>query len=235
MLEMGVPVGAGSDASRVACYNPFVSLDRLSTGKTVGGLSLYPDKALLFREEALRLYTNGSAWMSREQETRGTLSVGKFADVMVLTADYFSIPDEEIKSLESVLTILGGKSIYAAGEFAPLDPGVPPAMPEWSRVRSYPGYWKANSTSHFQAHAPGCGLRPARHRISAEKPVQPAAVDAWPTRPDRRRLRMLRVLNVPDITSRCCVYHGSIASASRPLRPWEISLSQIPPGPRRSR
>ena len=161
MLEMGVPVGAGSDATRVASYNPFVSLYWLSTGKTVGGLSLYPDKALLSREEALRLYTHGSAWMSREQETRGTLSVGKFADIAVLSADYFSIADEEIKSLESVLTILGGKPVYAAEEFVPLDPGVPPAMPEWSPVRRYPGYWKANSASQFQAHAPGCGC--ARH------------------------------------------------------------------------
>jgi predicted amidohydrolase YtcJ len=163
MLDMGVPVGAGTDATRVASYNPFVSLYWLTTGRTLGGLSLYPDDALLSREEALRLYTHGSAWMSRETETRGILAPGRLADIAVLSADYFSIPDEEIKSLESVLTILGGKPVYGAEEFEPLDPGVPPAMPEWSPVRNYPGYWKAAPTLH--QHAAGCGCahpQPAR-------------------------------------------------------------------------
>ena len=67
MLEMGVPVGAGTDATRVASYNPFVSLYWMTTGKTLGGLELYPEKARLTREEALRLYTQGSTWMSREE------------------------------------------------------------------------------------------------------------------------------------------------------------------------
>jgi len=168
MLEMGVPVGAGTDATRVASYNPFVSLYWLSTGKTLGGLSLYPDKALLSREEALRLYTQGSAWMSRQHETRGTLSPGKLADVAVLTADYFNVPDEEIKSIESVLTILGGKPVYAVEEFSSHDPGIPAAMPDWSPVQSYPGYWKNDFTAHLQGHAPGCGCtqhikKPAKH------------------------------------------------------------------------
>lgn len=168
MLEMGVPVGAGTDATRVASYNPFVSLYWLSTGKTLGGLSLYPDKALLSREEALRLYTQGSAWMSRQHETRGTLAPGMLADVAVLTADYFNVSDEEIKSIESVLTILGGKPVYAAEEFSSHDPGIPAAMPDWSPVQSYPGYWKNDFTAHLQGHAPGCGCaqhiqKPAKH------------------------------------------------------------------------
>ncbi|MBX3746087.1 MAG: amidohydrolase [Verrucomicrobiae bacterium] len=176
MLEMGLPVGAGSDATRVASFNPFVSLYWLSTGKTLGGLSLYPDKAVLSREEALRLYTHGSAWMSREQDTRGTLSVGCFADVAVLSADYFSIAEDEIKGLESVLTILGGKPVYAAEEFAPLDPGVPPAMPEWSPIRSYPGYWKPDPAPQFQRHAPGCGC--ARHIPTPARP-NPFNLPQW--------------------------------------------------------
>jgi predicted amidohydrolase YtcJ len=169
MLEMGVPVGAGTDATRVASYNPFVSLYWMTTGKTLGGLTLYPDKALLSREEALRLYTQGSAWMSRENETRGVLSTGQLADLVVLTDDYFSIPDEEIKSLESVLTILGGKPVYAAEEFKPLDPGDLPVMPDWSPVRSYRGYWKADSTAHLRdAHARGCGC--AQHVPAKSNP-----------------------------------------------------------------
>lgn len=157
---------SSQNATRVASYNPFVSLYWFSTGKTVGGLSLSTDKAFISREEALRLYTHGSAWTSREQEKRGTLAVGKLADIVVLSSDYFTIPDEAIKNLESVLTILGGKPVYAAEDFVLLDPGVPPALPEWSPVRSYPGYWKADAASQFHAHAQGCGC--ARH---STKPV----------------------------------------------------------------
>jgi predicted amidohydrolase YtcJ len=156
MLEMGVPVGAGTDATRVASYNPFVSLYWMSTGKTMGGLSLYTENNRLTREEALRLYTQGSTWMSREEGKRGTIAVGQLADLAVLTADYLSIPDEEIKSLESVLTILGGKPVYTVEEFKRLDPGDLPIMPDWSPVVKYPGYWKPDFTAHLHPQAHGC-------------------------------------------------------------------------------
>jgi hypothetical protein len=125
----------------------------MTTGKTLGGLELYPEKTLLAREEALRLCTQGSTWMSREEGKRGAISPGQLADLAVLTDDYFTVPDEEIKSLESVLTILGGKPVYAAEEFKPLDPGDLPVMPDWSPVHSYPGYWKSETTAHLQVHA----------------------------------------------------------------------------------
>ncbi len=157
MLEMGVPVGAGTDATRVASYNPFVSLYWMTTGKTVGGLQLFQGNARLTRTEALRLYTQGSAWMSREETKRGIVATGQFADLVVLSDDYFSIPDEEIKSLESVLTILGGKPVYAVEEFQSLDPGALPVMPDWSPVHAYPGYWKKEFTAHFHTSACGCG------------------------------------------------------------------------------
>ena len=164
MLELGVPVGAGTDATRVASYNPFVSLYWMSTGRTLGGLSLYPEKARLTREEALRLYTQGSTWMSREQGTRGAIAPGQLADLAVLTADYFKIPDEEIKALESVLTIVGGKPVYAAEEFKPLDPGDLPVMPDWSPVHRYPGAFRQSAQAALpvqrhcvQAHAQPSG------------------------------------------------------------------------------
>ncbi|MDI1479247.1 amidohydrolase [Polyangium sp. y55x31] len=151
MLELGVPVGAGTDATRVASYNPFVSLYWMTTGKTLGGLSLYPEKARLTREEALRLYTQGSTWMSREEGTRGAIAPGQLADLAVLTADYFKIPDEEIKALESVLTIVGGKPVYAADEFKPLDPGDLPVMPDWSPVNRHPGAYRQRSQAALPA------------------------------------------------------------------------------------
>jgi len=140
MLELGVPVGAGTDGTRVATYNPFVSLYWLSAGKTVGGRRLYPEANRLSRDEALRLYTAGSSWFSSEDDRKGSLSPGQFADIAVLTADYFSVPEEEIKALESVLTIMGGKVVYAAAEFRDLAPPLPPISPDWAPVRHYGGY-----------------------------------------------------------------------------------------------
>jgi predicted amidohydrolase YtcJ len=140
MLEMGVPVGAGTDATRVSSYNPFLSLYWLVTGKTIGGLSLYPDKNRLDRAKALELYTVGSSWFSTEDGKKGSLAQGQLADLAVLSSDYFSIPEEEIRDLESVLTIVGGKVVYAAGEFSSMAPPELPVSPDWSPVKNYGGY-----------------------------------------------------------------------------------------------
>jgi predicted amidohydrolase YtcJ len=140
MLEMGVPVGAGTDATRVSSYNPFLSLYWLVTGKTIGGLSLYSEKNRLDRAKALELYTVGSSWFSTEDGKKGSLAPGQLADLAVLSSDYFSIPEEEIKNLESVLTIVGGKVVYAASEFSSMAPPELPVSPGWSPVKEYGGY-----------------------------------------------------------------------------------------------
>ena len=140
MLAAGVPLGAGTDATRVASYNPFVSLYWLITGKTVGGTPLYTDANRLERMEALRLWTASSAWFSSEQGKKGALVPGQLADLAVLSADYFSIPDEDIKRLESVLTLVGGRAVHAAAEFAALAPPALPVLPAWSPVAKFGGY-----------------------------------------------------------------------------------------------
>ena len=145
MLEMGVPVGAGTDATRVASYNPFVALHWLSTGSTVGGTALYPEKNRLSREEALKLYTKGSSWFSREDGVKGSLTPGQLADLAVLSADYFSVADDDIKRLESVLTIVGGRPVYGAAEFAALAPPPPPASPSWAPGKKFGGYSRSSS------------------------------------------------------------------------------------------
>lgn len=147
MLEMGVPVGAGTDATRVSSYNPFLSLYWLITGKTIGGLSLYPDENRFDRSEALKLYTVGSSWFSTEDGKKGALAPGQLADLAILSADYFSIPEEEIKHLESVLTIVGGKIVYATNEFSKLAPPDLPVSPSWSPVKEYGGYCN-DATTH---------------------------------------------------------------------------------------
>ena len=140
MLEMGIPVGAGTDATRVASYNPWVSLFWLVTGRTVGGMQLYPEANRLDRTEALRLYTIGSSWFSGEESNKGKIAPGQLADLAVLSADYFTIPEEEIKRIESVLTIVGGKIVYAGEGFEGLAPFPLPVSPDWSPVGPYGGY-----------------------------------------------------------------------------------------------
>jgi len=140
MLQMGIPVGAGTDATRVSSYNPFLSLYWLVTGKTIGGLSLYPEENRFDREEALRLYTVGSSWFSSEDGKKGSIAPGQLADFAVLSTDYFSIAEEEIKQLESVLTVVGGKVVYATAEFSKLAPPELPVSPDWSPVKQYGGY-----------------------------------------------------------------------------------------------
>jgi predicted amidohydrolase YtcJ len=142
MLSAGLPVGAGTDATRVASYNPFVSLYWLVTGRTLGGLAMYDDGNRLDRVEALRLWTVGSSWFSSDQGAKGAIIPGQLGDLAVLSADYFSIPEEEIKDLESVLTIVGGKVVYGAAEFENLGPPAPAILPEWSPVVAYGGYAK---------------------------------------------------------------------------------------------
>jgi predicted amidohydrolase YtcJ len=153
MLELGVPVGAGTDATRVSSYNPYLSLYWLVTGKTVGGLSLYPEENRLDREEALNLYTMGSSWFSNEDEKKGALAPGQLADLAVLSGDYFSIPAEEIKHLESVLTIVGGKVMHATAEFSKLAPPPLPVSPDWSPVKEYGSYANASKGALGASHS----------------------------------------------------------------------------------
>jgi predicted amidohydrolase YtcJ len=156
MLEMGVPVGAGTDATRVSSYNPYLSLYWLITGKTIGGLSLYPQENRLDREGALKLYTMGSSWFSTEDGKKGALAPGQLADLAVLSSDYFSIPEEEIKHLESVLTIVGGKIVYASDEFSKLAPPPLPVSPDWSPVKQYGGYAKDLKHTFGASHSAAC-------------------------------------------------------------------------------
>lgn len=154
MLNAGVPVGAGTDATRVSSYNPWTSLYWLAAGRTVGGLTLYGDDNRLSREQALERWTVGSAWFSAEQGRKGAIQAGQLADLAVLSADFFTVPEEEIRAIESVLTVVGGRIVHAAGEFADLDPPPVPVLPDWSPVTLVPGHHRpvARMAHH---HTPG--------------------------------------------------------------------------------
>jgi hypothetical protein len=90
-------------------------------GKTVSGIAMRAPEETPTRIEALRLYTQGSAWFSFEENTRGALAVGQLADLAVLSRDYLSVPIEEIGGTVSLLTMVGGRILYADGPYAALE------------------------------------------------------------------------------------------------------------------
>jgi predicted amidohydrolase YtcJ len=140
MLKMGLPVGAGTDGTRVASYHPWTCIWWMVTSKTVGGVTLHDEADRLSREEALRLYTHGSAWFSREENRKGILAVGKYADLAVLSGDYFQVEEDAIRGLESVLTVVGGRIVHGSEEFVALAPELPPVSLNWSPVGRFGGY-----------------------------------------------------------------------------------------------
>jgi len=156
MMAAGIPVGAGTDATRVASYNPWVSLSWLVTSKTVGGLRLYPVANRLDRETALRLWTEANTWFSNEQGKKGQIKAGQLADLALLSDDYFTVAEDEIVRLRSVLTLLSGKVVYGEGDFANLAPPAPKPMPDWSPVATFGGYWRQPEAAQKLASACGC-------------------------------------------------------------------------------
>ena len=167
MLDAGVPVGGGTDATRVASYNPWTALYWLVSGRTVGGMALTDAAGRLSRDTALELWTAGSAWFSSEQGKKGRIREGMLADLSVLSADYFTVPEEAIKSIESVLTMVGGKVVYGQGEFTALAPPPIPVLPEWSPVRAVPGHYRpaAGPAQAMLPHqcAGACGVHAHAH------------------------------------------------------------------------
>lgn len=116
-VKLGVQVGAGTDAHRVASYNPFTALQWLLDGKTVSGAQMRGPEETPDRMTALRFYTLGSAWFTHDDDVRGSLEAGKLADLAVLSKDYLTVPVGDVGGIESVLTMVGGKIVYAAAPF----------------------------------------------------------------------------------------------------------------------
>lgn len=167
MLARGLKVSAGTDATRVASYNPWVSLAWLVTGKTVGGLRLYPQRNLLDRETALRMWSEHVAWFSNETGRKGRIARGELADLMVPDRDFLSCAEDDIADTTALLTVVGGRIVWGAGPFASHDRPIPPAMPDWSPVRTQGGYggWGArqqeNAPLRRAAAAAACGCASA--------------------------------------------------------------------------
>ena len=139
LMDMGVYVCAGTDMSRVSGYNPWLCLEWLVTGKGLGGVQLLNDKTRLDRHTALKLWTD-KAWFSREEDRKGRIERGMFADFTALSDDYFSVPEERIRDLTSVLTVVNGTVTWGEGAYAGHMETLPPLGPDWSPVNFYGGY-----------------------------------------------------------------------------------------------
>ncbi|WP_267221085.1 amidohydrolase [Dyella silvae] len=149
MLELGVRVGAGTDATYLASYDPWTLLHWLTTGRTVGGLALYPASHCVDRGAALALCTRANAWFSGEEGVKGQLDIGQLADFALLSQDYFEVPDEQIRQIVAELTVVDGRVVYADGDFRAHDLAAPPPMPDWSPV---------NFGSRCEKAAPGAAV-----------------------------------------------------------------------------
>jgi len=188
MLAAGVPVGMGTDATRVASYNPWVGLHWLVSGRTVGGTRIWPDASCLDRLTALDLYTRGSAWFSNEHDAKGAIKPGQLADFCALSADYFSVAESAIGGIEADLTVVGGRIVHGNGSFAPLAPPAPPPSPDWSpvghytRLRPIGAGWVGLKRGVAESRGAGaccaapCGVHGHRHLFaaSAAPPVRDA-------------------------------------------------------------
>jgi predicted amidohydrolase YtcJ len=185
MLQKGVKISAGTDATRVASYNPWVALAWLVTGKTVAGLRLYPERNCLDRETALRMWTENVTWFSNEVGRKGRIEAGQLADLIVPDRDYFACAEDEIAGTVSELTIVGARVVYGAGEFARFDEAPPPpAMPDWSPVRSFGGYgaWGSADPQHrtlARTIAPACAIHGHDHAATRPSPVAAADLQAF--------------------------------------------------------
>lgn len=140
ILDRGIPLGLGTDATRVSSYHPWRAIHWAVTGRTVGGIGLYNADNLLTRTEALHAMTVGSAWFSGEQSEKGVLAAGRLADFAILDRDYFAIPEEMIPAIEAELTVVGGRIVHATGEFTGLAPELPAIGPDWSPVAAFGGH-----------------------------------------------------------------------------------------------
>jgi predicted amidohydrolase YtcJ len=164
MLKMGLPVGGGTDGTRVASYHPWTCLWWLVTGKSVGGTVINDPENRLNREEALRLWTKGSAWFSGEDAHKGQLVPGQLADLAVISEDYFSVDEDAIRGIESVMTLVDGSVVYASEEFSSRNPELPAVSPDWSPVNRYGGYRNSHRPEPENiAHRYGHGHMPGRN------------------------------------------------------------------------
>lgn len=140
LMNSGIPLSLTTDAFRVSPANPWTGISWAVTGKAVSGNVILAEDNRLTREEALRLYTIGAAWFENQENDKGRIAPGNLADFALLSEDYFSVPDDRIQYLQSVLTVVGGRVVYGAGKYSELSPKLGNVLPSWSPIKYFGGY-----------------------------------------------------------------------------------------------
>ncbi len=148
MLDRGITVGAGTDATRVSSYNPWVALHWLVTRKTLGGTSLSSLANVVDRATALEMYTSAGAKLTGEASVKGILREGYYGDLSILSADFFTVDADDIPHIESLVTMVDGRIVYAAGEYEGIDEQLAAVTPEWSPVAQFGGYYATSPRSN---------------------------------------------------------------------------------------
>jgi predicted amidohydrolase YtcJ len=114
IVDSGIRAGMSSDGMQIAPMNPWIHMYFATTGLNARHVQINPDQHIT-RQEVLELYTGRNGWFLREEDQLGSIEVGKLADLVVLNSDYFTVPDEDLKKIRSVLTVVDGKIVHDAG------------------------------------------------------------------------------------------------------------------------
>jgi predicted amidohydrolase YtcJ len=130
-----------TDGYRASSYNPWVGIAWMVSGKSISGSEILAKENRLSREEALKLFTLGGAWFEYAENEKGRIAPGNLADLVLLDADYFTVPEDQIKSISSVLTIVDGRVVFGTGEYSNLGPKLPGIIPSWSPIKYFGGYY----------------------------------------------------------------------------------------------
>jgi predicted amidohydrolase YtcJ len=141
LYDSGVPLTMTTDAFRVASFNPWIGISWMTTGKSVSGAEILAKNNRLTREEALKLFTVAPTWFEDQEREMGKIIPGHFADFVLLNKDYFTIPDDEIKTISSLLTVVDGRVVFGADEYKSLSPKLPETLPVWSPFKYYGGFY----------------------------------------------------------------------------------------------
>lgn len=140
LVDSGIPLAMTTDAFRASSSNPWLGISWMITGKSVSGSEILSKDNRLTRAEALNLFTAGPAWFVYQENEMGKIAPGNLADFILLNKDFFTVPDEEIRTISSVLTIVGGRVVYGAEDYGNLTPKLPEALPAWSPTKYFGGY-----------------------------------------------------------------------------------------------
>jgi len=141
LVDSGVNVAMSTDAFRAATFNPWVGISWMVSGKSVSGSEVLARNNRLTRAEALAMFTRRAAWFMNAESELGMIAPGHLADFALLDRDYFAVPENQIKSIASVLTVMDGRVVFGAHDYRALSPQLPEVLPAWSPVKYYGGYY----------------------------------------------------------------------------------------------